>query len=304
MASSISEAARRPGVALAMLAVVTVVFGAMPVARAQAQPAAASDATRAAARRKLVEGVDAMKRGDFQAALARFEEAYALVPSPKIHYDFGLAYVGLERPADALTAFERFLAEAPDAPPDKREKAAALVSTLRARVAETSRQNDREAGAATPPPAGPPSAAPEIRPDAVSSLAQAESAAYRDDEPTTVATTTADHDPLRVRRITAVSVGAAGVGLVAAGLVFGVLARQESDSLTHDSQIGVDHPTLFDPGKESRGIAYERLEIIGLVAGGVAVAAGATIYAISRRRVTVEPVAGRSLAGASLRLTF
>jgi tetratricopeptide (TPR) repeat protein len=302
MASSISEVARRAAVALAVLALVTVDLGAARVARAQ--PAAASDATRAAARRKLVEGVDALKRGDYQAALARFEEAYALVPSPKIHYDFGLAYVGLERPAEALAAFERFLAEAPDAPPDKRENAASLVSTLRARVAEVSGRNDREAAGATAPAAGPPATAPGISPDAMSSAVQAEVAANRHDEPATTAAMASD-GPLRVRRITAVSVCAAGVGLVAAGLVFGVLARREGDSLTHDSDIAtVDHPTPFDQSKESRGLAYERLQIIGLVAGAVAIATGATIYAISRRRVAVEPIADRSLAGANLRLTF
>src|SRR5204863_8565217 len=131
----------------ALLAVFGVELGAMPVARAQ--PAAASDANRDAARRKLVAGVEAMKRGDYQAALARFEEAYALVPSPKIHYDFGLAYVGLGRPADAVTEFERFLAEAPDAPQDKREKAASLLATLRPRVAETSGQGTAEAAGPT-----------------------------------------------------------------------------------------------------------------------------------------------------------
>ena len=34
-----------------------------------------------------------------RAALAAFQEAYALVPSPKIDYDFGLAYLGLGRDA-------------------------------------------------------------------------------------------------------------------------------------------------------------------------------------------------------------
>jgi len=302
MASSISEAARRPVVVLAILAVVTVEIGAMKVARAQ--PAAASDASRAAARRKLVDGVDALKRGDYHAALARFEEAYALVPSPKIHYDFGLAYVGLERPAEALAAFERFIAEAPDAPPDKREKAASLISALRARVGETSKRDDRKTAPAGTQPGGPPAAALGIRADGVSSLAQAELAEYRDDEPAT-AVKTAANDPLRVRRVTALSLGAAGVTLVAAGLVFGVLAQREGDSLTHDSQIGAaGPPTPFDPGKESRGLAYERLRNVGLVTGAVAAAAGAVIYATTRRRVVVEPVAGTSHAGAMVRLSF
>ena len=304
MASSISEAARRRAVAAVMLAIVTVEIGAMPAARAQA--VAAAEAARASARRKLVEGVDAMKRGDYPTALARFEEAYALVPSPKIHYDFGLAYVGLERPAEALSAFERFLAEAPDAPPDKREKAASLVSALRARVAETARRDEHEASQVAAQPAGPSAAASGVPPGAVSPpLATAKSAESRGDEPTTAVTTTAERDPSRVQRITAITLGAAGVSLIAAGLVFGALAQRESDSLTNDSRIATDdHPTPFDAGKESRGLAYERLQIISLVAGGVAVAAGAVVYATTRRRVAVEPVAGSSLAGAALRVTF
>ncbi|HMF40701.1 MAG TPA: tetratricopeptide repeat protein [Polyangia bacterium] len=302
MASSISEAARRLSVvAVALLAATGVELGAVPVARAQ--PAAASDATREAARRKLVDGVDAMKRGDYVAALARFEEAYGLVPSPKIHYDFGLAYVGLGRPADALAAFERFLAEAPDAPRDKREKAASMVSTLRARVADTSGRVEREAAGSGAQPVAPPEAKAGASPDAVQARAQAESAASREERMTLA--TTADRDPSRRRKITALSLGAAGVGLVGAGLVFGLLAQRESDSLTNDSQRATDnHPTLFDPGKESRGLAYQRLEYVGLVAGAVAVATGAVIYAISRRRITVEPVAGHSVAGASLQLMF
>ncbi|HEY7374707.1 MAG TPA: tetratricopeptide repeat protein [Polyangia bacterium] len=302
MASSISDFARwrRRFVAGAAI-LVALIVGATSAARAQ--PAAAGDANREAARAKLVAGVDAMKRGDYQAALARFQEAYALVPSPKIHYDFGLAYVGLERPADALAAFERFLAEAPDAPPDKREKAASLIPGLRARVAETGGRDEREAARAAPPAAQPPVAAA-AQPVGVAPPPPVASPAARDER--AVAAATDGGDPARRRRIAAVSLGAAGAGLLAAGVVFGVLARRESDGLTHDSEAGTPpaQPTPFDTGKESRGIAYERLQIVGLVAGGVAVAAGVALYATSRPRVTVEPGAGHALAGASLRVVF
>ena len=280
-----------------MLAAVAVAVGAVPTARAQpsdlAQPAMETEANREAARAKLVEGVAALKRGDHQAALTRFEEAYALVPSPKIHYDFGLAYVGLGRTADALAAFERFLAEAPDAPADTREKAASLIPTLRARLAEAAARNDGQALGAAPPLASPQRTA-----------GQEPGAAPPPPEARLAATPAAPDDPLRTRRIAAISVGAAGAGLLAAGLVFGALAQREDDSLTGDSQRGTVRPTPFDPGKESRGIAYERLQIITLVAGAVAVAAGAALYATSRRRVIAEPVAGPSFAGATLRLVF
>jgi hypothetical protein len=302
MESWISEVARRRVVVLAIAAVVNVALGALSPARAQ-RPAP-SDEARASARRELVAGVAALKKGDYQAALARFEAAYAIVPSPKIQYDFGLAYDGLGRTTEALAAFERFLAEATDAPPDKRDKAAERVATLREQIAQTSGRSDRDVAGTQP--AAPPPATLGAPPGSRSAMVDAELAEYRDDE-TTVATTTttaAAPDSLRAWRITGISVGAAGIGLIAAGLVVGALASRESDSLTHDSQIGApDHPTPFDPGKESRGLAYQKLEIVGLVAGAVAVAAGTIIYATTRR-VAIEPAAGNALAGATLRVTF
>jgi PEGA domain len=87
-----------------------------------AAPAAASD-PKTAARKKLVEGADLLKRADYPAALARFQAAYELVPSPKIQYNFGLAYMGLGRNADALKAFHTFLSEASDASTDTITKA-------------------------------------------------------------------------------------------------------------------------------------------------------------------------------------
>jgi tetratricopeptide (TPR) repeat protein len=303
MASSISEAARRRSIVAVVLLAVTAggLFAAGP-ARAQAA-AAASDPTRDAARAKLVDGVAALKRGDHRAALARFEEAYALVPSPKIHYDFGLAYVGLGRPADALAAFERFLAEALDAPADKRAKAASLVSTLRAEVAEKTARDGGPAVVAmpessgAPPPTAPGSGgAPPPQPRAVVAAPQTEVAA---------APATPDGTALRSRRITGLALMGGGAGVLAAGLVFGVLAQREGDSLTSDSQMGADDtPTPFDPSKESRGIAYERLQKIGLITGALAVVAGAVLYTSGHARVAVEPVAGPSVAGASVRVRF
>jgi hypothetical protein len=78
---------------------------------------------KAVARAKLVEGAQLLGRGEYEEALARFQEAYASVPSPKIFYNYGLAYRGLGRNAEAIAAFDRFLAEAGDAGVDKRTDA-------------------------------------------------------------------------------------------------------------------------------------------------------------------------------------
>jgi tetratricopeptide (TPR) repeat protein len=101
-------------------------------ARAQEPPAGAEK--KVSARAKLVEGDRLLKLGEFQQALAAFKDAYDLFPSPKIRYDFGLAYQGMGRNAEALDAFDAFLADATDAQPEARENARAARSKLLARV--------------------------------------------------------------------------------------------------------------------------------------------------------------------------
>jgi hypothetical protein len=105
-----------------------------PAPSSSVPDAGQTDARRVAARAKLVEGDGLLKRGAYQDALAVFREAYALFPSPKIHYNFGLALKGMGRNAEALEAFDRFLAEADDAPPDARARALASRDELLGRV--------------------------------------------------------------------------------------------------------------------------------------------------------------------------
>ena len=57
--------------------------------------AAAADDAKADALAKLRAGSELLDRGDYEEALLRFQDAYARVPSPKILYNFGLAYAGL-----------------------------------------------------------------------------------------------------------------------------------------------------------------------------------------------------------------
>ncbi|MEP6652623.1 MAG: PEGA domain-containing protein [Myxococcales bacterium] len=97
-------------------------------------PASPTDAKKAAAREKLVAGDRLLKQGEFQQALAAFKEAYVLFPSAKIHYNFGLAYQGMGRIAEALDAFDAFLEGAPDAQPEVRERARATLEGLMGQV--------------------------------------------------------------------------------------------------------------------------------------------------------------------------
>ena len=130
---------RRRGatVLLAWLAVVAVPSAARAQAAAAPAPAASDAAgdAKSHAKAKLVEGGELLKQGEYKDALRRFQEAYELVPSPKIFYNFGLAYMNLGRTTEAVEAFERFLEEATDATPDVRANAERRRSELLPKVA-------------------------------------------------------------------------------------------------------------------------------------------------------------------------
>jgi hypothetical protein len=113
-----------------------------------AGPAAAADAgepdpeRKAAANAHLKRGAELIDAEDLPGALAQFEAAYRLVPSPSILHNFGIVYQGLGRKAEALDAFQRFLDEADKAPPATREHARQAVQALKREVAELRVESD------------------------------------------------------------------------------------------------------------------------------------------------------------------
>jgi hypothetical protein len=116
-----------------VLFLVTHSGGAMGARRDADEP----DAERkAAASAHLKRGAELIDAENLAGALAEFELAYELVPSPSILHNFGIVYQGLGRKAEALGAFERFLAEAVRPQPALREHALEAVRSLREQVAE------------------------------------------------------------------------------------------------------------------------------------------------------------------------
>ena len=87
---------------------------------------------RTQARAKLAEGVVLYERGDYSGALSLFREAYALFPSPRIHFNMAEAYRALARPVEAIEGYRRFLQETPDVSSQQRSDAErALVDLSR-----------------------------------------------------------------------------------------------------------------------------------------------------------------------------
>jgi hypothetical protein len=123
----------RPRAPLAILAVAAFSTGASP------RDVRADEAgSKAAAKARLEHGADLLVSHAYSQALAEFEDAYRIFPSPKIFYDIGLANVGLARNADALRAFQRFVVEAAEASSEQSARATAQIQTLILKVARVS----------------------------------------------------------------------------------------------------------------------------------------------------------------------
>ena len=97
---------------------------------AQATPPAATPEAKAKAQSLLTEGAKLYEKGSLVPALEKFNEAYAAYPSPKLLFNIGQASRDLGRPAEAMEAFQRFLAEATDAPPDMTAEAKRSMAEL------------------------------------------------------------------------------------------------------------------------------------------------------------------------------
>ena len=65
----------------------------------------------------------------FQEALAEYQEAYGLFPQPGFLFNIAQCYRNLGRPADAISYFESYLAQSPDAP--DRASVEGLIEELR-----------------------------------------------------------------------------------------------------------------------------------------------------------------------------
>lgn len=104
-----------------------------------AQPAPAtgpSPADRAEARQHFQNGVNAYGHQDYAAALEEFQNAYRLAPHPSVLVNMANCYVGLQRPAEALVYFERYLNESPNLTAAQRTAVEHQMSDLHARVGD------------------------------------------------------------------------------------------------------------------------------------------------------------------------
>ena len=85
------------------------------------------------ARQEFEAGREAFNAGRHESALAHFRRAYELSRRPQLLYNIGVAADRLRRDAEALEAFEQYLAQIPDA--ENRGDVDARITVLRRQIA-------------------------------------------------------------------------------------------------------------------------------------------------------------------------
>jgi PEGA domain len=101
---------------------------------AQTSPLTADPQAKAQAQVLLGQGTKLYQQGDVAGALEKFNAAYAAYASPKLLFNIAQANRDLSRPVEALGAFEKFLAEAPDASPETIADANKSAAELRGKL--------------------------------------------------------------------------------------------------------------------------------------------------------------------------
>jgi hypothetical protein len=106
-----------------------IVITAVEAAQPQSNPT-----DKAKAQSLLSEGVVFYAHGEMAPALEKFREAYTAYPSSKLLFNIGQASRELGRYVEAMESFEKFLAEAPEAPADMTAEAQDSVAVLKGKL--------------------------------------------------------------------------------------------------------------------------------------------------------------------------
>lgn len=275
-------------VSVASLALVSALCASPFVDSAAAQSDAAS---RAKARDLTERAIEKVRAGDHEAAIELYLRAYELSSEAILLSNIGSAYQSLGRRERALRYFCRYLESEPNGKVAgfAREKAEQLASELGNRTTAC-----EKLGTAGKPATGDKPSAPTSTGDGDDDAASGDDDDTRQRRQLTdalkvddgVETSEESHQPAYAGPMRIGGLVVAGGGVIALGIggYYGYVGKQASDRITNNE----DGWTSDVLEEQERGKLANRNMKIYLVSGGVAVAAGVTLYLIGRSLRTEE----------------
>lgn len=220
-----------------------------------ARPAAAEDDKTERARIHLKAAIAYYDEARYDDAAREMEAAYSLKPLPDLQYNLAQCYERLGRYEDAAKAYETYLHASPNAPDHK--LVATRIENLRERAKAVA------AGAQAPAPA-----------------TATEKVVFK----TIVVYKERPAPPGRGVRYAAVGVGVLGLGALASGIAFSVLAAQASNTVTLGGNVLA--PPTFD-GKprdtQENGKTYPIIAGVSYGVAGLCALGGIGLYLLSNK---------------------
>ncbi len=243
----------------------------------QPQPATTDDAKKAEAKALYEKGLSHYNLGEFDLAIEAFRKSYALTNAPGLLFNIAQAFRLKKDYEQAVYFYQTYLRLKPDAP---------NRSDVEARIKEMEEAIEEQKKQATKPPVG------TMSPEGGTTTTTTTTTTTQAPTGTTTPTDNGEANAAKAQTlITAGYVtGGAGVALLVTGAVFGSMAKSAQSDL---EKLGSDGGTWtqeqqdkYDAGKRNNTIA-----IVSFVAGGAALATGATLFIMGQMKKSKTSVA-------------
>ncbi|PID38314.1 MAG: hypothetical protein CSB49_06230 [Proteobacteria bacterium] len=277
-----------------------------------AAPSGEAQANRSEARAAFKKGRGLFKQGKFEQAAVELEKAYRLSPHPALLRYLGQTYYKANKPKKALEHFERYLAQAPQAP--DRARTEAKIAELKKILAAAKAAPD---GAKPNKPNKPNKPGPTIDLRPTGEDTEMPSVF---EKPKPGEETSGGLRFITIAKWTSVGLAAAGLAM---GVTFNVMANTKATEL-EDAAVAnnpdKNNPTTsFSKSHFDLQQAYKRnntVAIISYITGGVFTAAAVTLFIVdggkkperqgktSRSDVAIAPAIGPGHYGLSTTITF
>lgn len=99
-------------------------------------PSAPAEPARTEAKRHFDRGIALYNDNDLDAALTEFEASYQTYPTAGVLYNIGIVHKALHRYSEAITALERYLADAKSPPRERVAEVTQLIAEMRALIGQ------------------------------------------------------------------------------------------------------------------------------------------------------------------------
>ena len=235
-----------------------------------------------AASDKVKKAISKSQAGEHEAAVDLYLEAYAIIPQPLLLSNVGSEYQQMKKPYEALKYFCKYIEADPTG--NNVQYATAQARTIYIELGGVPSVEDKDVckpivkkQEPAPPPPNPVLTNPEPTPG-----------------PAPGPVDNGPKKPTPTLRYVGVGVAVVGAAVFGVGTYYGLQAKSISDEITNHKTTDPWPANIKE--REAEGKADEKKQIIFMVGGGLALAAGVTMFIVGAPKASAETSTSLSIA--------